>query len=205
MGITIDQVSELIPQTNHKYIEKRYGIHFASQSPLNKGFCVRGGIQVGLDTKELNNSISLSKDIDLGSNSLQNSDVLISEKIAEQKENAKVIHFKSKPIGNKRKKSTNAQIKANKAKLYRFNQYQEPKSLGNHYPLSQEDCTRLQINSARDFTLNAMNEILLDMSRRPKESQHKFPSKAAFMAYMSKVYRNESRDAIKTEIGRAHV
>ena len=198
MGITIDQVSELIPQTNHKYIEKRYGIHFASQSPLNKGFCVRGGIQVGLDTKELNNSISLSKDIDLGSNSLQNSDVLISEKIAEQKENAKVIHFKSKPIGNKRKKSTNAQIKANKAKLYRFNQYQEPKSLGNHYPLSQEDCTRLQINSARDFTLNAMNEILLDMSRRPKESQHKFPSKAAFMAYMSKVYRNESRDAIKT-------
>jgi hypothetical protein len=43
-----------------------------------------------------------------------------------------------------------------------------------------------------------MNEILLDMSRKPKESRHKFPSKAAFMTYMSKVYRNEERDVVKT-------
>jgi hypothetical protein len=42
-----------------------------------------------------------------------------------------------------------------------------------------------------------MNEILLDMSRKLKESKHEFPSKAAFMAYMSKVYQYEGRDAVK--------
>ena len=36
------------------------------------------------------------------------------------------------------------------------------------------------------------------MSRKPKESRHEFPSKATFMAYMSKVYRYEGRDAVKT-------
>ena len=198
MGITIDQVSELIPQTNHKYIEKRYGVRFASQSPLNKEFCGKGGIQAELDTKKLNNDISLNKDIDLRSNFSQNSNTLISRKVIEQKETKKVIHLKHKLVGNKRKKTTNAEIKANRAKLYSFNQYQEPKSLGDHYPLSQEDCTRLQISSSREFTLNAMNQILLDISRKPKESRHKFPSKVTFMAYMSKVFRYEGRDAVKT-------
>jgi hypothetical protein len=54
------------------------------------------------------------------------------------------------------------------------------------------------MNSGREFTLNAMNEILQDISRKPKESMHQFPSKAAFMAYMSKVYQYEGRDAVKT-------
>lgn len=87
---------------------------------------------------------------------------------------------------------------SSRAKLYRFKQYQEPKTLGDHYPLTAEDCSELQRRSGREFTLNAMNEILLDMSRKPKESKHEFPSKAAFMAYMRKVYRYEGRDAVKT-------
>lgn len=130
---------------------------------------------------------------------LQNSISLVLEESIKQEETSKIISLKHhKHIGNKRKKPTNAQIKAKKAKLYKFNQYKQPKSLGEHYPLNQEDCTKLQITSGRDFTLNAINEILLDMSRKPKESQHKFPSKEAFMAYMSKVYRYEGRDAVKT-------
>lgn len=201
MGIDSDQVPELIAQTNHEYIERRYGVRFAAQAPQNKGFCVRGGIQVCLDTKELNNVIS--RDIRSNvqaheSNLLQNSVSLAPEKIIEPKDMSKVIPLKPKPICNKRKKPTNAQVKANRAKVYKFNQYEQPKSLNEHYPLSQEDCSELQSSSGRDFTLNAINEILLDISRKPKESRHKFPSKAAFMAYMSKVYRYEGRDTVKT-------
>jgi hypothetical protein len=43
-----------------------------------------------------------------------------------------------------------------------------------------------------------MNEILLDMSRKPKLQLHSFVSKARFMAYMAIVYRYEGRDAVKT-------
>lgn len=132
------------------------------------------------------------------SNLLQNAVSLASEEIIEPKENSKVIPLKPKPLCNKRKKLTNAKIKANRAKLYKFKQYQEPKSLSDHYPLTTEDCSELQSSSGRNFTLNAMNEILLDISRKPKESRHKFPSKAAFMSYMSKVYRYEGRDTVKT-------
>jgi hypothetical protein len=89
---------------------------------------------------------------------------------------------------------------SSQAKVYspKFKQYDQQKTLGDHYPLTAEDCSELQRHSGREFTLNAMNEILLDMSRKLKESKHKFPSKAAFMAYMSKVYRYEGRDAVKT-------
>jgi hypothetical protein len=104
----------------------------------------------------------------------------------------------SNTVSNKRKKQPNTEIKVNRAKLYRFKQYEEPKSLSDHYPLTTDECSELQNRSGREFTLNAMNEILLDMSRKPKESRHKFPSKAAFMTYMSKVYRNEERDVVKT-------
>ena len=80
----------------------------------------------------------------------------------------------------------------------KFKQYDEAKSLGDHYPLNQEDCAKLQITSGRDFTLNAMNEILLDMSRKPKLQGHSFVSRARFMAYMATVYRYEGRDTVKT-------
>jgi hypothetical protein len=111
--------------------------------------------------------------------------------------NSKKAVTKKKVLANTRKKPTNQE---RKARIYspKFKQYDKPKSLGEHYPLSQEDCTKLQSLSGRPFTLNAMNQILLDMSRKPKESRHEFPSKAAFMAYMSKVYRYEGRDAVKT-------
>jgi hypothetical protein len=89
---------------------------------------------------------------------------------------------------------------SSQAKVYspKFKQYDQLKTLGEHYPLTAKDCSELQRRSGREFTLNAMNEILLDMSRKLKESKHKFPSKAAFMAYMRKVYRYEGRDAVKT-------
>ena len=114
-------------------------------------------------------------------------------------QSSKIIPLKQhKRVLNKRKKPTNAEIKAKQAKFLYFKQYDKPKSLGDHYPLSQKDCAKLQITSGRDFTLNAMNEILLDMSRKPKLQGHSFVSKARFMAYMATVYRYEGRDAVKT-------
>lgn len=131
------------------------------------------------------------------SNFLQNSISFIPEETIAQKETSKVIPLKHKPICNKRKKNTHQE---RKERVYtpKFNQYQQPKTLSEHYPLTQEDCLKLQTSSGRPFTLNAMNEILLDISRKPKESTHLFPSKAAFMAYMGKLYRYEGRDAVKT-------
>ncbi len=99
---------------------------------------------------------------------------------------------------NQRKKLTNAEYKAKKGKLLRFNQYDKPKNLSEHYPLTDADCSTLQSKSGRDFTTNAINEILLALSNKPKTKGHSFPSNASFTAYMSKVLVNEKRDTVKT-------
>ena len=96
-----------------------------------------------------------------------------------------------KRLPNERKKATNAE---KKARVYRFNQYDKPQNLGYHYPLSQEDGAKLQSLSERAFTLQAMNEILLDMSRR---GDNTFYSKAQFISYFGKVLRYEKRDVVK--------
>jgi hypothetical protein len=97
-----------------------------------------------------------------------------------------------KRLPNERKKTTNAE---RKARVYHFNQYEEPKDLHYHYPLTKEDGSKLQSLSGRDFSLNAMNEILLDMSKR---LDNRFCSKAQFMAYFGKCLRFEMRDSVKT-------
>ena len=124
------------------------------------------------------------EDIDLESNFLQNSESIKNPPI-------ETIKFK-KRVPNERKKPTNSE---RKARVYRFNQYKEPQDLGYHYPLTKEDGDKLQSLSGRDFSLNAMNEILLDMSKR---RDNKFCSKAQFMAYFGKCLRFEMRDAVAT-------
>ena len=124
------------------------------------------------------------EDIDLKSNFLQNSESIKTPPI-------ETVKFK-KRVPNERKKPTNAE---RRARIYRFNQYKEPQSLSHHYPLIKEDCTKLQSLSGRDFSLNAMNEILLDMSKR---LDNRFCSKAQFMAYFGKCLRFEMRDAVAT-------
>ena len=69
------------------------------------------------------------------------------------------------------------------------------KQLIDFYPLSQTDASDLQYSSGRQFSVNAMNEILKDMSKRLADPL--FKSKKAFMSYMSKAYANEMRDAVK--------
>jgi hypothetical protein len=69
----------------------------------------------------------------------------------------------------------------------------EDKDLHSFYPLTSEDASQLRANSGRDFSLNAMNEILLDMSKRLTDRF--FQSKKSFLSYMSKVFANEKRNA----------
>jgi len=198
MGVDSDHVSQLTPQTNHEYIEKRYGVSFDAQAQQNKGINIGGGIQACVDTNILNNTIFLNKNIDLESNFLQNSEEVKIKKNTElqvaifPQEAVESIKPK-KRLSNERKKLTNAE---RKARIYHFNQYKEPQGLGYHYPLTKEDANRLQSLSGRDFSLNAMNEILLDMSKRLDNT---FSSKAQFMVYFGKCLKYEMRDAVKTD------
>ena len=73
--------------------------------------------------------------------------------------------------------------------------FNKAKPLKDFYPLNKEDASRLQSLSGRDFSLNAMNEILLDMSKRLTDRY--FRSKKAFLSYMGKVFCHERRDAVK--------
>lgn len=143
------------------------------------------------------NIFNKDKYIDLESNFFGNSEEI---KIEENRE-LQVAVFPPESINpvklkkilpNERKKPTNAE---KKAKVYYFNQYKEPQTLNYHYPLTKEDASRLQSLSGRDFNLNAMNEILLDMS---KKLDKRFCSKAQFIAYFGKCLRFEMRDAVKT-------
>lgn len=139
-----------------------------------------------------NNNI---EDIDLKSNFLQNSESIKLEENTEPQ----IREFShpspsklKKRASNQRKKPTMAQ---SKARIYRFNQYKESQDLKHHYPLNKEDNAKLQSLSGREFSLNAMNEILLDMSQR---LDNRFCSKGQFMAYFGKCLRFELRDVVKT-------
>ena len=74
-------------------------------------------------------------------------------------------------------------------------QQKKQRQLEDFYPLSAEDCSALQVTSGRDFSLNAMNEILKNMSKRI--TNRFFYSKKGFLAYMSQAFRYEKRDAVK--------
>lgn len=63
------------------------------------------------------------------------------------------------------------------------------------YPLGQADIDSLRRLSDREFSSNAINEILLSLSR--KLPNHDFPHKKAFINYMAKALSYEMRDAVK--------
>ena len=73
--------------------------------------------------------------------------------------------------------------------------FNEAKPLKDFYPLNKDDASRLQSLSGRGFSLNAMNEILLDMSKRLTDRF--FKSKKVFINYMAKALTYEKRDAVK--------
>jgi hypothetical protein len=171
---------------NNKKYRYSYEFGYKQQNPKNTTF-----IEYSIEKKISRQNDPLYiyenkdiEDIDLESNFLQNSERVKTHPI-------ETVKFKKRPT-NERKKTTNAE---RKARIYRFNQYSEPQNLKHHYPLNKEDSAKLQNLSGRDFSLNAMNEILLDMSKRLDNS---FCSKAQFLVYFGKCLRFEMRDAVKT-------
>ena len=68
-------------------------------------------------------------------------------------------------------------------------------SLASFYPLGQSDINNLKELCGREFSGNAINEILLNLSK--KLPSHVFPSKKAFTLYMSKALTYELRDTTR--------
>jgi hypothetical protein len=167
-GIDRKEVKELTPQTNHKYISEKYKIDFRPKDTQIEAPIINGvSNQLG-DTKELNSLFSLKKSRSMKSTFSKNS-------------------FFKKGEGEFRVQTnfitTPPQLKAPVLQLKDF------------YPLSKSDADYLQTKSGRKFSLNAMNEILLDMSKRVKDRW--FKSKKGFLSYMSIVFKHEMRDAGK--------
>jgi len=143
------------------------------------------------------------------SNLLQNSVSLAPEEIIEPKDISKVIPLKPKPICNKRKKPTNAQVKANRAKVSTQKEikaqvvrpvfYGKPKSLNDmHLLLEQQVFDELRSKSGREFSNNFIAQRVLAMSKKPKLASRNFKTRNGFISYMACVLRNEQHDAVKT-------
>lgn len=215
-GINKEEIKEITPQTNADYIEEKYNVIFTSKTKPIKATQVGGGIHTLEDTKELIEPFNKLKDRSNESTFSENSNSSIlqpetsnlveaeNEIVAEEGVNQATIHplkpntaQQSIKPANQRKKLTKAEYKAKKGKLLHFQQYDKPKSLADHYPLSAEDVSLLQSKSGREFGLNAQNQILQDMSNKPKLLGHTFPSKASFIAYMSKALASEKRNAVQ--------
>ena len=210
-GIDQEEIKSLNPYTSYNYVADKHNIIFAPQTLQNNADLSRGGVQACLDTKELREAFSKEKDRSNESNFLENSNSLLSSdtsnlvevKKSVERENhpkettitsLKVVKFRQ----NQRRKPTNAEQKAKRGKILHFRQYDDAQDLAYHYPLSAEDADKLQSKSGRPFTLRLQNELLLDMSRKPELQNHRFASKARFLAYMAKVLTYEKRDAVKT-------
>lgn len=116
-------------------------------------------------------------------------------------------HFRGDPIDNENKnnifknRSTKSNFCKNSfgkeewVKKINSSNCNKTRELKDFYPLNKDDCNKLQSLSGREFSLNSMNEILLDMSNRLTDRC--FKSKKAFLSYMGKVFCHEKRDAVK--------
>jgi len=190
----IQELEDILHITYHRSVthegkKYRYSYEFSyKEQNVGNTTCVENSVETFMSQQ--NDSLSIYnknkdiEDIDLESNFLQNSEEVKTTPI-------ETVKFKKRPA-NERKKTTSAE---RKARIYRFNQYSEPQDLKHHYPLNKEDSAKLQSLSGRDFSLNAMNEILLDMSKR---LDNRFCSKVQFIAYFGKCLRFEMRDSVKT-------
>ena len=182
-GIDTEEIKEITPQTNAKYIEEKHGIVFSFKTKQTKSLEIGGGIHILEDTKELRKPFSKEKDRSTKSNFLESDLEEIKKEITETNE-----EFKTRE--EKRWDKLNS-LPVNKLLLQRS----KPKQLKDFYPLTKEDCSVLQSRSGREFNLNAMNEILKNMSKRLTDRF--FYSKKGFIAYMSKCFQYEMRDVVK--------
>ena len=103
-------------------------------------------------------------------------------------------HISNRKISLRKNRSTES-IESSVFKNSFLGLAREKAELASFYPLVQSDIALLRRVSGRDFTITAVNEILLKLSKR--HTLHRFPNKEAFMSYMGKVLSYEMRDAMQ--------
>ena len=167
-GIDKDEIKEINPQTNAYYIEEKYSIVFASKSKESQAKAIVGGIHTLEGTKELIEPFNKLKDRSMKST---------------------FFDFKDLEEETKSNKDTSPDAKP-------LPQQEIQKQLKDFLPLYSKDCLELQEKSGRGFNLNAMNEILKDMSRKPNTNT--FIYRIGFINYMSLAYKYEKRDEAET-------
>ncbi|MEM6338611.1 MAG: hypothetical protein AAF673_01635, partial [Pseudomonadota bacterium] len=152
----------------------------------------RGGIHTLEGTKELIEPFNKLKDISNESNFVFDN--------SKGKNKNETIYTKTKLApslsevarANTQQDSKTSKLGAKLKKLFSF----KPKSLADYYPLPANICSELRSLSGRGFTDNAINQILLDMSKRLTKPS--FYSKKGFVSYMTQALKYELRDAVIT-------
>ena len=116
-----------------------------------------------------------------------------------RKERTSSLEFSSdnkiKRENNKNSRSAGSNFNSNNSLVKELGSTNRRFGFSSFYPLGQADIDTLRRLSSREFSSNAINEILLSLSR--KLPNHDFPHKKAFINYMAKALSYEMRDAVK--------
>ncbi|BBB57484.1 chromosomal replication initiator protein DnaA-like protein (plasmid) [Candidatus Megaera polyxenophila] len=116
-----------------------------------------------------------------------------------RKERTSSLEFSSdnkiKRENNKKSRSAGSNFNSNNSLVKELGSTNRRFGFSSFYPLGQADIDTLRRLSSREFSSNAINEILLSLSR--KLPNHDFPHKKAFINYMAKALSYEMRDAVK--------
>lgn len=213
----------LKPQTNHAYIAKKHNKHFAENAPQEHAVLKGGGIQLGLDTKELNNFKSNKLDLDLTHARELNSNCNVinfnnstcskdsaKNTTTESVDNSvnKVSKEKSDVVSPLPKNfdelergkgdftiSKTKKSEAVRVKMKKY--YQKPKLLEDMLPvLTDTMCQEIIGKSGRfDFNSNYVRQLTQKLAKVSKHVH--FFSLKGFIAYMSNRVKDELRDAVK--------
>ena len=204
-------------QTSYEHFEKKFGFNREKLRRIfvkleKMGICAREFRNVKLRGQTYNNRLFIHLSTQFLDSCIDNKKAVrvknhVKPDFSAPKREGGSPHFGGDHIDNKNKnnifknRSTESNLYNNTfekeepiKKVIWFNG-NEAKKLRDFYPLSKDDCYKLQLLSGREFSLNSMNEILLDMSKRLTDRY--FNSKKAFFNYMSKVFCHEKRDAVK--------
>ena len=204
-------------QTSYEHFEKKFGFNREKLRRIfvkleKMGICAREFRNVKLRGQTYNNRLFIHLSTQFLDSCIDNKKAVrvknhVKPDFSAPKREGGSPHFGGDHIDNKNKnnifknRSTESNLYNNTfekeepiKKVIWFNG-NEAKKLRDFYPFSKDDCYKLQLLSGREFSLNSMNEILLDMSKRLTDRY--FNSKKAFFNYMGKVFCYEKRDAVK--------
>lgn len=213
---------ELNPYANHEYIEKKYKKKFAENLPQEHAISGGGGIQVSVDTKELNNysnkleyrsisrtreelnpnlNISNSNNPTCNNNGVQSdtTESVDTKKVGGKKESLASI---PSPRINQKLSEGKILIKPNKIRnqktvVFPWRKYQKPKTLSDMLlVLTDRICQEIIAKSGRlDFNNNYIKQLIMKLDKVSKHVH--FFSLKGFIAYMAARVKEELRDPTK--------